>query len=60
MKHVYRVLIFTLMHFPCLTTVLTIKKETGKWKWSIIGFLLPTICGIVICMCTNLIWNLIL
>lgn len=54
------VMIFTLLHFPCSTTLITIKKETGKWKWSIIGFLLPTICGIVICMCTNLIWNLIL
>ncbi len=54
------VMIFTLLHFPCSTTLITIKRETGKWKWSIIGFLLPTICGIVICMCTNLIWNLIL
>lgn len=53
------VMIFTLLHFPCSTTLMTIKKETGKWKWSIIGFLLPTICGIVICICTNLIWSLI-
>lgn len=53
------VMIFTLLHFPCSTTLMTIKKETGKWKWSIIGFLLPTICGFIICMCTNLIWNLI-
>ena len=53
------VMIFTLLHFPCSTTLMTIKKETGKWKWSIIAFLLPTVCGIVICMGTNLIWNLI-
>lgn len=53
------VMIFTLLHFPCSTTLMTIKKETGKWKWSIIGFLLPTVCGFIICMCTNLIWNLI-
>lgn len=53
------VMIFTLLHFPCSTTLMTIKKETGKWKWSIIGFLIPTVCGFIICMCTNLIWNLI-
>lgn len=53
------VMIFTLLHFPCSTTLMTIKKETGKWKWSIIGFLLPTVCGFIICLCTNLIWNLI-
>lgn len=51
------VMIFTLLHFPCSTTLLTIKKETGGWKWVIISFLLPTVCGIVICMCTTLVWN---
>lgn len=51
------VMIFTLLHFPCSTTLMTIKKETGKWKWSLIAFALPTVCGIIICMCTNLIWN---
>ncbi len=52
------VMIFTLLHFPCSTTLLTIKKETGKWKWAIISFLLPTICGIVLCMITTLIYNI--
>lgn len=51
------VMIFTLLHFPCSTTLLTIKKETGSWKWAIISFLLPTVCGIVICVCTTLVWN---
>lgn len=52
------VMIFTLLHFPCSTTLLTIKKETNNWKWAIISFLLPTVCGIVICMCTTLVWNI--
>lgn len=51
------VMIFTLLHFPCSTTLLTIKKETGSWKWVILSFLLPTVCGIAICMCTTLVWN---
>lgn len=52
------VMIFTLLHFPCSTTLITIKKETGKWKWAFLSFLLPTVCGIIICMFTNLIWNI--
>lgn len=52
------VMIFTLLHFPCSTTLITIKKETGSWKWTILSFLLPTVCGIVICMCTTFVWNM--
>ncbi len=53
------VMIFTLLHFPCSTTLMTIKKEAGKWKWVFISFLLPTVCGIIICMATTGIWNLV-
>ena len=53
------VMIFTLLHFPCTTTLMTIEKETGSWKWSVLAFLLPTICGVVICLITNGIWNII-
>lgn len=51
------VMIFTLLHFPCGTTLLTIKKETGSFKYALISFILPTVCGIVLCIFTNLIWN---
>jgi len=52
------VMIFTLLHFPCSTTLLTIKKEAGGWKWAIVSFLLPTVCGIIICMTTTFLWNI--
>lgn len=52
------VMIFTVFHFPCGTTLLTIKKESGKWKWALLAFAVPTICGIALCMLTTLIWNL--
>ena len=48
------VMIFTLLHFPCTTTLMTIKKETGSLKWTALAFALPTVCGIVICMAINL------
>jgi ferrous iron transport protein B len=43
------VMLFSLMHWPCGTTCLTIKKETQSSKWTLISFLVPTIAGIVIC-----------
>ncbi|MDD2180885.1 MAG: ferrous iron transport protein B [Bacilli bacterium] len=43
------VMLFSLIHWPCGTTCLTIKKETQSWKWTAISFLVPTIIGIVIC-----------
>jgi ferrous iron transport protein B len=42
-------MLFTLMHWPCATTCLTIKKETNSIKWTLVSFLLPTLCGIFIC-----------
>ena len=42
-------MLFSLMHWPCSTTLLSIKKETGSWRWTAVGFLLPTLSGIVIC-----------
>lgn len=43
------VIIFTLMHFPCSTTLLTIKKEAGGVKWAALAFAIPTLCGITLC-----------
>ena len=54
------VMLFTILHFPCATTLLTIKKETGSWKWTAISFAIPTVYGIVLCMITNLVYNVIL
>lgn len=45
-------MLFSLMHFPCSTSCLTIKKETGSWKWTGISFIIPTVCGIIICTVT--------
>lgn len=43
------VMLFALMHWPCSTTCLTIKKETKSIKWTLVSFAVPTVCGIVIC-----------
>ncbi len=42
-------MLFSLMHWPCSTTCLTIRKETQSWKWTAISFLVPTVIGMVVC-----------
>ena len=53
-------MIICLMHFPCGTTLWTIKKETGSWKWTILSFLIPTVAGIAICFVTTQVWKIII
>ncbi len=52
------VLIFTVFHWPCSTTMLTIKKETGSVKWMLLSALLPTVIGLMLCMMTTLLYGL--
>lgn len=52
-------LIFTLMHFPCGTTLLTIKKETGSTKWTLLSFIIPTVVGIGLCFIITTVSRLI-
>ncbi len=47
------VIVFTLFHFPCSTTLLTIKKEAGGWKWAALGFLIPLVIGCLLCFIIN-------
>ncbi len=51
-------LIFCLFHFPCSTTLLTIKKETGSLKWTVVSFLTPLLLGMAICIVNKLIFSM--
>ncbi len=42
------VIVFTLIHFPCATSLLTIRKEAGG-KWALAAFLFPTVLGMAVC-----------
>lgn len=46
-------ILFSLMHWPCSTTLLTVKKETGSLKWTALAALIPTAAGVIICMLAN-------
>jgi len=42
-------MLFSLMHWPCSTTCLTIRKETQSMKWTAVSWLVPTVTGFVVC-----------
>ena len=43
------VILFSLMHWPCSTTLMTIKKESGSMKWTLAAAAIPTVIGIAVC-----------
>lgn len=51
-------LIFIVFHFPCSTTILTIKKETSSIKWTLLSFFIPLLIGVILCLIVNVIFNL--
>lgn len=53
------VILFSLFHWPCATTILTIKKETGSIGWTALSVLFPTILSISCCMLFTFITKLL-
>lgn len=52
-------IIFSLNHFPCTTTLLTIHKECGSLKWTLVAFVLPTLVGVMLCMLLHGVFGLL-
>ena len=52
-------MLFSLLHNPCSTTLYTIYKETGSMKWTIISALLPVVMGFTVCFFVAQLWRLI-
>ncbi len=42
-------IVLFLYHAPCTTTLLTIRKETGKWRWALLAAGIPIAIGICLC-----------
>jgi ferrous iron transport protein B len=47
-------MVFTVFHWPCATTLLTIRQETHSIKKTAVAFLLPTAVGVLVCLILNL------
>jgi len=52
-------MLFSLLHNPCSTTIYTIYKETKSIKWTLVSTFLPIVMGLVICFFTTQIWLMI-
>lgn len=50
-------MVFTLFHWPCSTTLMTIYRETGSLKKTAGAFALPTAVGILLCLMLNLLFQ---
>jgi ferrous iron transport protein B len=53
------VMLFSLLHWPCATTIITINKETKSLKWTALSILIPTVIAISVCFITTSIYKLI-
>lgn len=51
-------MLFSLVHNPCSTTIYTIYKETGSKKWTAISALLPVVMGLILCFLVAKVWGI--
>ena len=47
-------ILFLLFHWPCATTCLTIRRETGSWRWTLLAMAVPTALGGILCFAVGL------
>ncbi|MCT8977706.1 ferrous iron transport protein B [Clostridium sp. CX1] len=52
-------MLFSLLHWPCATTLLTIKKETLSLKWTALSALIPTLVAFVVCFITTTVFKIL-
>lgn len=53
-------MLFSLLHNPCSTTIYTIYKETGSVKWTSVATFLPLLYGFAVCFLVTTCWNFFL
>jgi len=54
------VMLFSLLHWPCSTTLWTIKKETGSFRWTFAAFIITTALAFLVCFATATVYRMIL
>jgi len=52
-------MLFSLLHNPCSTTLYTIYRETGSAKWTMVSALLPLAMGFTVCFLVAQVWRLV-
>lgn len=51
-------MLFSLLHNPCSTTLYTIYKETGSWKWTAFSAVVPLVLGLAVTFLVAQVWRL--
>jgi ferrous iron transport protein B homolog len=51
-------MLFSLLHNPCSTTIYTIYKETNSKKWTLIATFLPVLYGVLVCFLLSRVWKI--
>ena len=52
-------MLFSLLHNPCSTTIYTIWKETHSRRWTVVASLLPLVLGIAVCFVVAQVWAMV-
>jgi ferrous iron transport protein B len=52
-------MLFSLLHNPCSTTIYTIYKETKSWRWTAVASVLPLVMGFVVCFLVAQVWRMV-
>jgi ferrous iron transport protein B len=52
-------MLFSLLHNPCSTTIYTIYKETRSVKWTTVATLMPVVMGVTVCFLVAQVWRLV-
>ena len=52
-------MLFSLLHNPCSTTIYTIYRETRSAKWTTVATLMPLVMGFVVCFLVAQVWRLL-
>ena len=53
------VMLFSLLHNPCSTTIYTIFKETRNWRWTALAAVLPLVMGFVVVFAVTQVWTMV-
>jgi ferrous iron transport protein B len=52
-------MLFSLLHNPCSTTIYTIYRETGSARWTAVATLLPLVLGFMTTFLVTQVWHLV-
>jgi ferrous iron transport protein B len=53
-------MLFSLLHNPCSTTIYTIYRETRSAKWTALATFMPIVFGVIVCFLVTVVWRMLM